>query len=80
MGELEAVHLQQAEEGVPHHISYAVVRLHQTAVKPAAPMALVQEKASKETERMGPEWAPTGRAFCLKVRVPTCCRSRSETW
>lgn len=29
------MHLQQVEEGVSHHVRYAVVRLRQTAVEPA---------------------------------------------
>lgn len=35
VGELEAVHLQQVEESVSHHVRYAVVRLRQAAVEPA---------------------------------------------
>lgn len=36
----EAVHLEQVEEGVAHHVSYAVIRLHQAAAKPGAQRAL----------------------------------------
>lgn len=34
MGELEAVHLEQVEEGVSHHVGDAVVRVPQTSLKP----------------------------------------------
>lgn len=35
VGEFKAVHLQQVEEGVPHHVGYAVSSLQQTAAEPA---------------------------------------------
>lgn len=40
VGELEAVHLQQVEEGVSHHVRYAVVRLRQTAVELSVAVAV----------------------------------------
>lgn len=35
VGEFEAVHLQQVEEGVTHHVGHAVSSLQQTAAEPA---------------------------------------------
>lgn len=35
VGEFKAVHLQQVEEGVTHHVGYAVSSLQQTAAEPA---------------------------------------------
>lgn len=49
----EAVHLEQVEEGVAHHVSYAVVCLRQAAAKPGAQRAWRGERGetvSKTTD------------------------------
>lgn len=73
MGELEAVHLQQVEEGVSHHVRYAVVRLRQTAVEPADEYFI----------RSKPFFLKKPQSIIRSARremFPTFCRSRSETW
>lgn len=72
MGELEAVHLQQVEEGVSHHVRYAVVRLRQTAVEPADEYLISSKHFFKKPQSI--------HSFNKKEMFPTFCRSRSETW
>ena len=71
VGELKAVHLQQVKEGVSYYIRYAVIRLHQTSVEPATRIILVKNISKKELCRVD---------FRLKLQLPTCCHSHSETW
>lgn len=54
VGEFKAVHLQQVEEGVTHHVGYAVSSLQQTAAEPAhsqeKPWSLLGQDLLEATE------------------------------
>lgn len=65
LGEFKAVHLEQVEEGVSHHVRDAVSCLQQTAAEPAHSETSVGLCRVK-------------RRF--RLHSPTFCHSRSETW
>lgn len=65
VGEPEAVHLQQVEEGVSHHAGYAVISVLQTTVEPAD----TRTENETHTHTSDSCWMPSGCGCLLVVAV-----------
>lgn len=63
MGECKAVHLQQVEEGISHHVRDAVIRLLQTASKPVTNLVATFEQSM--CNKVAEVWSGKGRANYL---------------